>query len=92
MLHIKLHMPAGVHAFIVKYYCRVYTSYTSCDFFTLVSVFLLNKAMMAIYSSKYIFLNRIWYFIRVCFISVTLNISSNSVNKTANNMLLLLTT
>lgn len=52
MLHIKLHMPAGVHAFIVKYYCRVYTSYTSRDFFTLVSALVLNKAVMAIYVSK----------------------------------------
>lgn len=54
MLHIKLHMPAGVHAFIVKYYCRVYTSYTSCDFPTLVSAFVLDRTIMIIYISKYI--------------------------------------
>lgn len=78
MLHIKLHMPAGVHAFIVKYYCRVYSSDTSCDFFTLVSGLVLNRAVMAIYISKYLCLNGIWNFIRVSFISVVLSISSKS--------------
>lgn len=41
-MHIKLHMPAGFHAFIVKYCFGVHTSYTSCDFLLFTST--LNKS------------------------------------------------
>lgn len=79
MLHIKLHMPAGVHAFMVKYYCRGYASYTSCDFFTLVSALVLNRGCDGhLYFKRQSFK---WdlVFIHVCFISADLDIASNTV-------------
>lgn len=37
MVHIKLHMPAGFHAFVIKYCLCVRTLYTSYDFLLLTS-------------------------------------------------------
>lgn len=42
-MHIKLHMPAGFHAFIVKYCFGVHTSYTAYDFLLFTSTLKISK-------------------------------------------------
>lgn len=54
-MHIKLHMPAGFHAFIVPYCFGVHTPYTSRDFLLFTSTLKISKDVKGFHVLKGVF-------------------------------------